>query len=214
MTSDDDRRNFYSRIAAQYDHAVVEHVRYQAHVRVPERLIELHAKKNARVLDLACGTGLGSISFFESGFEVVGIDYSSGMIDVARKRPYKELFCQSIEDDFPVADRSFDMVTALGVTEFVKNPAALMHRIWQKLCPGGLCALTIPKPTDAAQELDIKTYTLEEFLKFVDDQEFEVIETEEFYGWESGHLSVLDGRTGDPHHRVDYNALFLRKKII
>ena len=212
MSSDQDRRDFYSRIAAQYDQTVVNDVRYEAHVIVPQRLIELYGKPEARVLDLACGTGLGSLRFFEAGFDVVGVDYSSGMINVAKTRPYVELFCQSIEDELPVADRSFDIVTALGVTEFILDPAALLKRIWRALKDNGLCALTVPKPTSAAAELKINTYAIDDFLNFIDQADYRVLDQIEFYGWESGHLAKLDGREGDPHHRVDYVALFLEKK--
>ena len=211
--TDDDRRDFYSRIASKYDACATTDVGYEAHLRVPKRLLELYGKPKARVLDLGCGTGLSSVIFFECGFEVTGLDYSPGMLEVASKRPYKELFCRSVEEDFPVPNSSFDMVTALGVTEFVEEPARFLKRIWQKLQCGGLCAMTIPKPTDAAKELGIKTYTLEEFLEFVDIEQFEVVESMEFYGWESGHLAKLDGHEGNPHHRVDYNAVFLRKKV-
>jgi 2-polyprenyl-3-methyl-5-hydroxy-6-metoxy-1,4-benzoquinol methylase len=212
MGSENDRRDFYSRIAAQYDQCVVENVCYDAHLRVPKRVLELYGKPQAKVLDLGCGTGLSSVVFFDAGFEVTGLDYSPGMIEVASQRPYKELFCQSVEEEFPVPDFSFDIVTALGVTEFVEDPALFLKRIWQKLQPGGLCAMTIPKPTDAAQELGIKIYSLEEFMNFVDREQFDVIESSEFYGWESGHLSKIDGHSGNPHHRVDYCALFLRKR--
>jgi len=212
LTSNQDRRDFYSRIAAHYDEIVVNDVRYEAHVLVPQRLLELYAKPHARVLDLACGTGLGSMRFFEAGFDVVGIDYSSGMIDVARTRPYSQLYCQSIEDELPVPDDSFDIVTALGVTEFILDPAGLFKRIWRTLQPNGLCAVTIPKPTDAAAELGIKTYTVDEFLKFFDLDDYKLLDQIEFYGWESGHLGKLDGRENDPHHRVDYAASFLQKK--
>lgn len=212
MTSENDRRNFYSRIASRYEECAVTDVGYEAHLRVPRRLIEIHGKSEANVLDLGCGTGLSSVVFFDAGFEVTGLDYSPGMIEVASKRPYKELFCQSVEEDFPVPDSSFDIVTALGVTEFVEAPALFLKRIWQKLKFGGLCAMTIPKPTDAAEELGIRTYTLEEFLHFVDNEQFDVIESIKFYGWESGHLAKLDGHEGNPHHKVDYNAVFLRKR--
>ncbi len=209
--SNDDRRDFYSRIASKYDACVTTDARYDAHLRVPNKLVELYGQYKAKVLDLGCGTGLSSIVFFAYGFEVTGIDCSPGMIAVAGKRPYNKLFCQSVEDDYPVRDSYFDIVSALGVTEFVQDPLLFLRRVWQKLCTRGLCAMTIPKPTEAAEELGIKTYSLEEFLKFVDLEQFELAAQLEFYGWESGHLAKLDGHEGKSHHRVDYNAIFLRK---
>jgi ubiquinone/menaquinone biosynthesis C-methylase UbiE len=210
MTTDD-RKDFFSKIASQYDGVVVR-LGYLAHQRVPRRLLELHNKPEGTVLDLACGTGLGSVLFFEAGFDVIGIDYSPGMIEVARSHPYRALYCQSVEEDLPVPDASFDIVTAIGIWEFVQDPPALLNRIWQKLNSNGLCGLTVPKHSDAEGELGIRTYTPERFLQFIDRERFEIIDETDFYGFESGHLGELVGQTGRPHHRIDYHAVFIRKR--
>jgi ubiquinone/menaquinone biosynthesis C-methylase UbiE len=212
MTSKDDRKEFFSKIASEYDKFVIERLGYQAHVKVPAKLLELHNKREGFVLDLACGTGLGSRLFFESGFDVIGIDFSPGMIDVARSHPYKQLYCQCIEEDLPVEDRSFDIVTAIAVWEFVEDPPRLLGRIWEKLLDGGLCGMTIPKQSEAGGKLGIRTYTPERFIQFIDKQRFDIVDEMDFYGWESGHLAELVGNTGLPHHRIDYHALFLRKR--
>jgi ubiquinone/menaquinone biosynthesis C-methylase UbiE len=214
MTSDSEynRKEFFSKVASEYDKYATERLGYEAHLKVPAKLLELHNKNEGTVLDLACGTGLGSLLFFESGFAVTGIDFSPGMIDVARSHPYKKLYCQSIEEELPVEDRSFDIVTAIGVWEFVKDPQRLLERIWEKLDDGGLCGITIPKHSEAENELEIRTYTPERFIQFIDKQRFEIVSEMDFYGWESGHLSELIGETGRPHHRIDYHALCLRKR--
>jgi ubiquinone/menaquinone biosynthesis C-methylase UbiE len=40
----------------------------------------------ARILDLACGTGNLSFRLAETGYDVLGIDYSNAMLDMARKK--------------------------------------------------------------------------------------------------------------------------------
>ena len=40
-----------------------------------------------RVLDLACGSGSAAIEIAKHGANVLGIDCSEGMLDLARKRP-------------------------------------------------------------------------------------------------------------------------------
>jgi len=208
---DEQRRDFYSRVASQYDQCVIEEIGYTAYKLVPKKVLALSGLANGTVLDLGCGTGLGAMAFFEANFEVIGIDYSPGMIAVAQMRPFKELFCQSIEDDLPVDKEAFDIVTALGVTEFVKDPARLLAQVWQSLRQGGLCAITLARPGIADGELGIISYTLDHFLKYIDKSQFEVLATDNIFGWESGHLSAIDGNPGQPHHRVDYTALYLRK---
>lgn len=213
--NEDELREFYSRVAAGYDQVVAK-MGYFAHLQLPERLIELHSadrkrKRPTRVLDLACGTGLGAELFFEVGYEVTGVDYSPGMLEVAKLRPYKQLLCHSIEDDLPLPNASFDIVTAIGVTEFITAPARLFDRIWNKLVNKGLCALTVPKPSPESAKLGIFSYTVKDFLKFVEPQKFELIEIMEFFGYESGHLAAIDGEDSQVHHRIDYSAVFLRK---
>ena len=43
-------------------------------------------KKHAKLLELACGTGIQSILFKQAGFDVTGLDLSEDMLDLARKR--------------------------------------------------------------------------------------------------------------------------------
>jgi SAM-dependent methyltransferase len=53
---------------------------------------EIHAKKfisflpkSAKILDLGCGAGRDSKYFFDNGLHVVGVDFSEGMLDIAKK---------------------------------------------------------------------------------------------------------------------------------
>lgn len=220
--NDQELKQFFSRVADRYNQCALDKIGYVAHERLPKRLLELHHAKRDReveptssaplsVIDLACGTGLCSRLFFEAGCQVIGVDFSPGMLAVAGQLPYKQLICQSIEEDLPLPDNSFDLIIAVGVTEFIKVPAALFRRIGLKLKAGGLCALTLPKPSENDQELGIISYELEDYLKFINMNQFDLIEVEEFYGWESGHLSELEGQTR-PRYRIDYNALYLQKR--
>ena len=43
-------------------------------------------KDKKKLLELACGTGIQSIYFKKSGFEVTGLDLSHEMLDLAEKR--------------------------------------------------------------------------------------------------------------------------------
>ncbi|HEY9755343.1 MAG TPA: class I SAM-dependent methyltransferase [Oculatellaceae cyanobacterium] len=211
MTVNDERRDFFTRIAKGYDDCVVNAIGYTAYKTLPERALELHPGAKT-VLDLACGTGLSSEAFFAQGLEVIGIDYSPGMIEVARKRPYKELHCQRIDDVLPVADDSFDLAIAIGVTEFIENPKALLQSVWHKLSESGLFALTLPVPSENSSTLNIKDYTLESFMALVNPKEFILADSFELYGWKSGYLAAIDGEPSGVHLLVNYTAVFLRKQ--
>lgn len=47
-------------------------------------------KKKAKLLELACGTGIQSIFFKKAGFDVTGLDLSADMLDLASKRAEAE----------------------------------------------------------------------------------------------------------------------------
>lgn len=49
-------------------------------------LRHLPKEKNAKLLELACGTGIQSIRFKQAGFDVTGLDLSQDMLDLAEKR--------------------------------------------------------------------------------------------------------------------------------
>lgn len=49
-------------------------------------LRHLPKKKHAKLLELACGTGIQSIRFKQAGFDVTGLDLSQDMLELAEKR--------------------------------------------------------------------------------------------------------------------------------
>ena len=91
-------------------------------------------------MDLACGTGVLCEILKENGIEAAGMDFSSGMIDIARSRnpriPYDvadmTTYCP---------ERQFDLVTCTG--DAVNHIAALadvekiFQNVYRYLAPGG-----------------------------------------------------------------------------
>lgn len=211
--ADDEVRQRYSDIASRYEEIVTGKAGYTAHLRVPPRLLELlNGVQPAKILDLACGTGLSSTLFLESGLDVTGIDIAPGMIEEARKKPFTKLICQSIEEALAIPDEAFDAVVVLGALEFIRSPAALLGEIARKLKGGGLCAITIPQKLPKDSTLTFLSYTQEEVATFIDTSIFEVVEVMEFFGFESGRFAESDPRFTPVHEKIDYWAYFLRKK--
>jgi len=210
------RRDYYSRVAPKYEKCILEKTGYISHVRVPQRVLELLSETHERsaplkVLDLGCGTGLSSLAFFDGNFEVTGLDYSPGMIEECKKRPFKKLVCQSINEDLSVPDNNFDLAICLGAFEFVEDPNALFERVQVKLKDNGIFAFTIPTSEGPCTRLNIKCYNFEAIEECFSNTAFELIDKETFFGWETGHLQALDGGEEGAHEGVDYTAIYLRK---
>ncbi len=111
------------------------------------RVAELAAAPSLRVLDLGCGTGGVALACAARGAEVVGIDRSADMLEVARSKPFPfgsrgsvewhQLTVAEIEDRFDPG--SFDAVTAcLLFSELTPDERTYTLPIaLGLLCPGG-----------------------------------------------------------------------------
>lgn len=75
----------FSGIAPYYD-ALMWDIDYVGWIDYTLKLCEKFSLKPKRVLDLACGTGTCCIILSEKGYEVVGIDGSREMLEVARRK--------------------------------------------------------------------------------------------------------------------------------
>ncbi len=68
--------------------------------------------RGASVLDLGCGPGWSSLFLARAGWNVVGMDISERMIDIARERAEQENVAVNFElgdlEDFSLEKRNFD----------------------------------------------------------------------------------------------------------
>jgi SAM-dependent methyltransferase len=91
-----------------------------------------------RVLDLATGTGLVARTAAASGAEVVGIDISPGMIDVARTYEVRAIeFLVADAAALPFDDGSFDAVTCAFGLSHMPDVAAVLAEVRRVLAPDG-----------------------------------------------------------------------------
>jgi len=104
------------------------------------------------VVDLGCGSGIWAAELTRRGYDVVGIDISSPMIKLARKRAPAARFIQAsfLSAKLP----SCDAVTALGEIfnytfdgrNSLRQLARLFQRVHQALRPGGVFIFDIAEP--------------------------------------------------------------------
>lgn len=95
-----------------------------------------------RVLEVGVGTGI-SLPFYCSDAQVVGIDISREMLDIARQRmidspcPAVLGLAEMNAEHLGFADDSFDAVVAMYVASVVPNPEQLFAEMWRVCRPGG-----------------------------------------------------------------------------
>ncbi|MDR3605734.1 MAG: class I SAM-dependent methyltransferase [Desulfomonilaceae bacterium] len=111
------------------------------------KLVELVVEKGDHVLDVGCGTGSATVVAAPQAREVVGIDLSPHMIELAEEKTKKKsicntcLFATSVEDYHP--DTQFDKVISSFMIPHVKPHLRPMiySCMFNFLKPGGLVGL-------------------------------------------------------------------------
>jgi demethylmenaquinone methyltransferase/2-methoxy-6-polyprenyl-1,4-benzoquinol methylase len=70
-----------------------------------------NAQKGSKILDVATGTGQQAFAFAKKGYEVVGIDLSEAMLNVAKKKNKYKYTKFEVADatNLPFGDNSFDV---------------------------------------------------------------------------------------------------------
>lgn len=148
-------REMFSGIAGKYDflnHFLSVNIDRRWRRKVARELAEILADPEARVLDVACGTGDLALELRGSGrARVIGTDFCRPMLEIARDKneadgdaiPYVEADGMNLS----FAGESFDAVTiAFGLRNFSNWEAGLreLHRVLRK--GGKLAVLEFSSP--------------------------------------------------------------------
>ena len=80
-------------------------------------LKDIKIKKNSKILDAGCGTGLVAKVLSDMNFKnIVGLDYSMDMIKIAKdKKIYTRLIQESLNKNTSLRSNQFDIVLCTGV---------------------------------------------------------------------------------------------------
>jgi 2-polyprenyl-3-methyl-5-hydroxy-6-metoxy-1,4-benzoquinol methylase len=135
-----------------HDHTIRERLR---------RALELVARAApppAEVLDVGCGAGQLLVELARRGYSVSGCDLAEAMVSESRALLAREDLRgdvrQAEAEDLPYPDGRFQVVTALGVLEYLPRPEVGVRELARVLTAGGHVVVTAPNPVRLAYLAD------------------------------------------------------------
>jgi 2-polyprenyl-3-methyl-5-hydroxy-6-metoxy-1,4-benzoquinol methylase len=105
--------------------------------------IERAAGRKGTLLDFGCGACFFLQQAQEAGWDAHGVDLGPWVEVAARQRGVKNVTVGRLEDS-PLAERQFDVVTAMEVMEHMPQPQPILRMLRERLKPGGILFLTVP----------------------------------------------------------------------
>jgi demethylmenaquinone methyltransferase / 2-methoxy-6-polyprenyl-1,4-benzoquinol methylase len=149
-------RALFSRVADKYD-LLNDLQSFGFHRRWKQRVVQMaNPKPGTRALDVCCGTGDIAFALAEKGAEVVGLDFTEGMLARAEQRraglpadrdKNAVRFMQGDAERLPFPDNSFDIVTMGYGLRNLKSWETGLREMFRVARPGGrVVALEFGKP--------------------------------------------------------------------
>ncbi|XP_077868894.1 methyltransferase-like protein 27 [Saccoglossus kowalevskii] len=136
-----------------YDEDVIGHA-YNGHKHALKTVMKLGIGKEARILDVAAGTGLVGTELYEHGYtNIDALDASKELLATAeKKRVYKKLMCLALgEDKLDIDEDTYDVVTCCGCFGYGHIQPNHLNEIVRIAKPGGYVIAVVrrsPPPCD------------------------------------------------------------------
>ena len=175
-------------------------------------LLALLGQGPGKILDLGCGPGVMTAEIIKNNWTYYGVDISPQMIEAARKKfgPAAKIFFSTgtaEKIDFP--DNYFEVISAMGLVEYLDDEPAVFTEIKRVLKPDGRLIVSIPNwwsparmwdrwgltplarlirrltQQNQATKLIHREYRLREYLDFLRTQGLEVIR------WQSYNYRII-----------------------
>ncbi len=141
LEEDADVRSFYDDAAGQYDEILLAEIGYVSPVICARTIARHLPDRDARLIDLGCGTGLAGDALSALGYgSIDGVDFSAEMLAVARGRDcYSHLAVADLNANLDIADGAYAAAVCVGVLGQHVLPPALEECVRVVATGGFLC---------------------------------------------------------------------------
>lgn len=145
LNDDEKIVEFYSRWADEYDHQMLEVLGYISPITIAQLLCDYLADKNARIIDIGCGTGLTCKFLHQQGYKRLhGVDLSPDMVRVAQDRKiYEQVMVADVKQTLAIDDNSYDAAISSGTFTHGHVGSEPLDEIFRIIKPGGILACTV-----------------------------------------------------------------------
>ncbi len=157
----------YNDFAEVYDK--LQDADYEKFADYYEKIFQRYGKAPKLVLDLACGTGNITIPMAKRGYDMIGIDLSCEMLNIAREKAYDEeqsiLFLNQDMTEFELYGTVDAIVCALDGLNYITDNE-LLEKVFllaeNYLNPGGIMIFDINSEYKLSHVLGDNTFVNEE----------------------------------------------------
>ena len=130
--------NDYNKWAFHYDNNI-NLTRDLDKIVIKKSLVNLNF---SNVLELGCGSGKNTEWLITRANKLVGLDFSKGMLDIARKKiiSQKATFIETdLNQKWEISNNSFDIATVNLTLEHIDKMDHIFSSLFMKLIRGGKC---------------------------------------------------------------------------
>ena len=141
----DETLKLYADWAETYDQTMLGGLAYCSPQRIATLAAVTESRRDVRVLDVGCGTGLLANSLRANGFDRVdGLDYSAPMLSVAqREGRIDKAFLRNLNEKLEIGAECYDILASTGTFTHGHVGAGCLPEFLALLVPGGYLICTV-----------------------------------------------------------------------